>query len=497
MLLVITINYLFFWVNKIRLSYYIYCVKLAIIIYFTNIVYLFDLHSNLKGMLNSVILEWIFVSSIASVCFILLIDLVIRSFNFKKLQSSSIKYPSLNYLGIFLISEVMLYIILFMMEYINNSFFINLFFIGYFVLIGFLLYSINQTRLNSKNSLSLDNVNLENCDILKNNVFVLSISSKKYQIFKLNFSALFPNESENHYVFIENKEYYIFQKQGINVCNDYIYLSITKLRQNIKLKVYFGYTINEKKYDIKCDLYLEIKLSGDVVYISKYQFRNFVRRQIKKFSAPYNFFRIETYPLEYHVLNSIKYYDKKGHCIQFEEANFTHQDTRKWLLHNGAFGSGKTTVDINYVAKNKLEPVIISPWEDNYDEDILQLIYAKISKNHSANRFVGLKNTYVFLVVIIATLFVFLNNSFTIDLFELICHLIEDIMCTIEDIMCTIDLKMDSFSSLNILHLKVDEIRIIILLIISFIISIHFLPQIILLKKDNTKYYQEFYVKKI
>ena len=43
-------------------------------------------------------------------------------------------------------------------------------------------------------------------------------------------------------------------------------------------------------------------------------------------------------------------------------------------------GSGKTTIDIHFAMQQGYQPVIISPWEDNYDKDILQLIYLKLSK---------------------------------------------------------------------------------------------------------------------
>lgn len=63
---------------------------------------------------------------------------------------------------------------------------------------------------------------------------------------------------------------------------------------------------------------------------------------------------------------------------------------RKWLIHNGDFGCGKTALDALTVSEARKIPVIISPWEDNYDNDILFLIYQRIMRNTNfLRKFVG------------------------------------------------------------------------------------------------------------
>ena len=169
------------------------------------------------------------------------------------------------------------------------------------------------------------------------------------------------------------------------------------------------------------------------MYISQYQFKNFrkVCREFKlesgcsldTFTNSKKIYMIDDYPLEYHALNSIKYFDKNSKELMLDNLNDTDYDTRKWLFHDDEMGSGKTTIDIHFAMQQGYQPVIISPWEDNYDKDILQLIYLKLSKNNRGDFFANISaafrtKAFIFWPIAAAAIIVFFDNEIVKGVFD-------------------------------------------------------------------------------
>ena len=369
-----------------------------------------------------------------------------------------------------------------------------------------------------KIKLKMNCINLSNEDIKKRKVYLLSnLLSKQnddYQIFNFDFENLFPDASTNHTIYITNKYYSLhtfrFKKDDKNkkktenkeIIEDLkdIYLSIGKFRTNEQLSIHYSYIQDKKQYNMKCDLFLEIKCFESNVYISQYQFRNF--RRVKRsfefgvnsilnpFTNTCSCYAVKDYHLEYHALNSIKHFSQDGEELVIENFDDAQYDTRKWLLHDGKFGSGKTTMDLYFAMQHGYQPVIVSPWEDNYDKDILQLIYLKISENFRGDFFDDLSaifqtKAFIFWPIAAAAIIVFCDNDIIKGVFDIVYYRI-------------LDTFFSSFSiALQFIPLGLHEIRDIFFIFISIIIAYKGLSGFILFKKDSTRDYQDFFITRI
>lgn len=356
------------------------------------------------------------------------------------------------------------------------------------MVIGFLYISGQIFNVQLKASC----VNLNNYEILNTNIYSLVRKTKNYQIFKLDFSQLFPENSYNQSIYVLNK--YCFNHNRINEKKidkrNYVYLSIDKHNQNQELEIKYCYTIKDKgkrKYVLKkCDLYLEIRCYGSLVYISQYQFKNF--RKINSQKTINKHQCIEQYPLEYHALSAIKYCDTDGKLISIRAKEDSIYEYRKWLFHNGEFGIGKTTYDIYYAMEQGYQPVIVSPWEAHFDKDILQLIYLNMSNNHKEGLFAGIsRKVFVFLAINMGALFLFFDNNIVKE----ICKIFYNRF--IHTFYTFVSGYMENIS----FDWSASEIGYIIFMFASIFLSIYFLPSILLLKNGDTEKYQGFYIERI
>lgn len=413
------------------------------------------------------------------------------------------------------------YLIIYMLNKTLTEQFMGIIFGSFiiYIFIASIRYHLMQFQ---ERELKINCVNLDNNEIKKNDVYLLSIKYIDYQIFKLDFDNLFPDDSINPVVYIMNKYYSHhvnkFKKSEININEENnngakndknrvdvknskcIYLSIEKLRTNDKLSIYYSYEQDGEIYNMKCDLYLEIKYIGTTLYVSQYKFKNFrkVRNEFKFGST--SIFNIFTnakekyskndYPIEYHVLNNIKLYDNSKNKITIDKHIKSQFDPRKWLLHDNQFGTGKTTYDLYFAIQQGYQPVIISPWEDNYDKDILQLIYSKMSKNNRGHFFANIFATistraFIFWPIAAAATIVFLDNDIVKGIFDIIYYRI-------------LDTLFSSFSIARVvIPLGLHEIRDIFFVVLSIIVSYIGLSSFILFKKDSTRDYQDFFIKRM
>lgn len=74
-------------------------------------------------------------------------------------------------------------------------------------------------------------------------------------------------------------------------------------------------------------------------------------------------------------------------------------------MHDKKFGSGKTTYDVNSILNQGRIPIIISPWEDNYDHDILYLIFDSVRNVTETKKFTPTKDIKILFFVVASALF--------------------------------------------------------------------------------------------
>jgi hypothetical protein len=432
---------------------------------------------------------------------------------------------------LFVVCPILLKFILLAMSHLSTMLHWNLenswIFITLIITCYFTLNYYSRQKNNKDKKISINCVNLDNNEIKKNDVYLLSTKNKNYQIFKFDFNALFPEDSTEHVIYITNKYYSHHankfkepknekNKENDNIVgnntneenknnddvnnSECIYLSIDKYTKNEKLTIYYSYKQNGKQYKIRCDLYLEIRCLESAIYISQYQFKNF-RRVFRKFERnsvsildtftnTKRVYAMDDYPIEYHVLNSIKYYRSFNDKIKFDEFVSSEFDTRKWLFHDDKMGSGKTTIDLYFAMQQGYQPVIISPWEDNYDKDILQLIYLKLSKNNRGDFFANISaavstRAFIFWPIAAAAIIVFFDNEIIKGVFDIIYYRV--LKCLFP---CFAIAR-------EIIPLGLHEIRDIFFVVSAIIISYIGLWSFILFKKDSTRDYQDFYIKRI
>lgn len=114
------------------------------------------------------------------------------------------------------------------------------------------------------------------------------------------------------------------------------------------------------------------------------------------------------------MLNNAYYYNKD---IMDEGKKFFKQnlcDNRKWLLHDDKMGYGKSVLDHSLITNNGYRPIVISPWEDNYDEDFIYLIYTKLMKNTKTKPVKDDKTIIIFFIGIFVALVTLYFNLFNI-----------------------------------------------------------------------------------
>lgn len=340
-----------------------------------------------------------------------------------------------------------------------------------------IIYPGVKKRENYK--IKFTNVNLDYEDVSNNNIYSLISNSKdNYQIFKCDFTNLFPKKAINWRVGILNFYNICYKKES----GKYIYLVFPTYIKNIyETDVYLEYELEDKIQRKKFTLFLEVKTIFSKSIVTRYKINNW-KEKTNKFldSSMYKKMQIKDFDYTYLPLNIIYYNDE----FKFEENaklfNSTYKDSRKWLLHDGTFGNGKTTFDILAIISEGLQPVVISPWESNYDTDLLQLIYKDISKSYKLSLIEEIfydKDLSIFMIT-------FIVPALTIA---------DKIYNTLKPYLNSL---IDYQSNTLLENMVSIFLRVIIVIIIWSIIS-KLMPHIILFKKDSTKLYQDYYIRRI
>ena len=296
----------------------------------------------------------------------------------------------------------------------------NIYLIILFVFAAFEFFLIDN--LNKRyEDIDVNYFNLDFIDIINKPIFLeYHERIENMRIFKIDISSIIEDNAE---IYILNHQYLLHPDKGNkDITGNYIYYAINKRYyfKTIKIKIFTKapksskYTKN-KKYII--NLYFNIdNKSNELIlsepYIEKYRnIFKFVLRE-KKLNKKINIKDYVTHLSS--MLNNAYYYNKD---IMDEGKKFFKQnlcDNRKWLLHDDKMGYGKSVLDHSLITNNGYRPIVISPWEDNYDEDFIYLIYTKLMKNTKTKPVKDDKTIIIFFIGIFVALVTLYFNLFNI-----------------------------------------------------------------------------------
>lgn len=329
-----------------------------------------------------------------------------------------------------------------------------------------------------KSKILVKNYNIDYESFLNKRIVTFR-GKNNYQIIEIDLNDIFPSNAKERKVYVTNQFCYY---------NDFVEdsailaMALPRINQNKKLDIYFTYKLeNGKKRKRKCTLYLAIRNQDFGVYIENYEFGNF-KIALLNYEKQIKFLKSDNFDKHYIPLNSIKYDSEIRKDIDF----ISQLEPRKWLLHNKKFGFGKSLYDLNFAMSLGLQPIIISPWESNYDNDILQLIFNKLSskygnpislmpdKNVLPFVCVSFAGLYLFVFDIMKKIYVFLQSIIMASLEK---NIIKDFLASNDNLI--------QFFYYAIIFMAL------------WLCVLKLLPSIILLKKDNSKIYQEYYIKQI
>ncbi|MFQ6791703.1 MAG: hypothetical protein ACLRT4_02845 [Thomasclavelia sp.] len=323
--------------------------------------------------------------------------------------------------------------------------------------------------------------NIDYEELLNKRIVCLNVKNN-YQIVLVDMNSIFPTNSCKRKAYVINQ--YCYYKESVED-SSILAIALPRININKKLDVYYTYTLNDgKTRKRKCTLYLAIKSENFGTFISDYRFKNF-KFALLNYDKYFKNTKNNKFNPKYIPLNSVKYNFETEKNINFD----SELESRKWLLHDERLGNGKSLYDLNSAMKLGLQPIIISPWEENYDNDILQLIFSKlVSKYGNPISSIPSNNTLPFICVTFAGTFLFIFSDTVKNTCSYFLTFIISFM------------KKNDATLLNCLIAHKDILLFIscaVVIIILLYLIMKFLPSIILLKKDNSKIYQEYYINQI
>lgn len=401
-------------------------------------------------------------------------NLLISNEKLEKFRGINVSFIALNTLTSFLILFLVFNVCLFLnnqfIEIIMSILFLLFIFINRYV-------SIMTNKKLEDSTILIKNYNI-NYDKLLNTAIINLGVSDSYQIVLIDLSSIFPASSTEKKAYVINQFCY-FDKAIES--SETLAVALPRCKVNKKLNIYYTYKQQDgKTKKRKCSLYISIESNSNMTYIANYKLKDF-KVALIRYDKCLNYLKNKKFNSLYIPLNSIKY-----NVEITDERKFNSKlEPRKWLLHDDKFGAGKSVYDLNYIMNLGLQPVIISPWEENYDRDLLQLIFNRLSKKYSHSfSFFPPRNLLPFVCVCFAGVALFLLSDQMQPIYNFILSFVaKDSLPNCESFKEGICLLKHL---LNIL-----------ILILSWFFIMMFLPSIIILKKDSSKIYQDYYIEKI
>ncbi|MDF9824453.1 hypothetical protein M2475_000829 [Breznakia sp. PF5-3] len=368
-------------------------------------------------------------------------------------------------------------------------------------------------------------------DTLKNEpIYVMEISKESNPyLFEVNVDSLFGENAVDRNLHIEGAyqpSYIDNANNGEIKVNDKILLlcdiNESEKHNIIRLKIHLSYK-NQNYQNRKCSSFLKKRnyeykyyeiLLGFTIYSTllipseKYQVEfkkhSFKRKSINQKIAMLNKGEVDDkYLFRKLILNSISkiyYFNDLSNTI---DLNKKVLDNRKVLLHDSSFGMGKTTYDVMSIVNQEKIPIVVSPWESNFDHDILYLIFDSVRTETSTKKFSTFRDGIMFFYLIVTAIYPFFVDHFT-TVFTNTVEIVSEAFVMF--------FNLEKFEIYRIISRKFDEIISALHRVMPFIIGIvmyfviiliarwifkKIIPSLIIFKKDYTKIYKTFFIDSI
>lgn len=371
-------------------------------------------------------------------------------------------------------------------------------------LIGHIAQPPKKERLQRFN---INGTNIEFTSIIESPIYIIKDKKikKNYHLFKLNINEIFDENMIDKRLYIEEayEPIYLDSKQFVNLDNiDEILIlyNISNLKANNVLRLRLNLSSidkskrENKKYEYRYyDILINLSEYSNIIvpkekYEIGYSKRTFntkdIQKTMKNFSCgEYKNKEILKGIIIYAVSNVYTFNDIN------EDVNLNKavSDNRKVLLHDNIYGAGKTTYDIVSIVSQGKIPIIVSPWEANYDHDILYLIFDSIRVATSTKRFNLFQGSIFYLYSIV----IVISTYFLEDFIDMINPLIPNVNWQIiRDLINSLTPNIDYKIILYVIFY-------ILVWIISREILKRLLPNLIIYKKNHTQIYKNFYINSI
>lgn len=336
-------------------------------------------------------------------------------------------------------------------------------------------------------------LNLDAFDIIEYGFYTFHskpISPKSGRFFKFDLGEVFADSS----IQILNYEKLFFGKDPER-CQDkqkfYLFIEDINQKSSFLIKIQ---TSNDKYYT-RIDLCINFKKVGDEIIYTDYNVYNYYVRK-KEMNVHMMRFEYNLLPFFYRL------YQYNENIVLTE--NELEVDNRKWLVHKGHFGSGKSALDTLIVSNAGVLPVVISPWEEKYDnDDIVYLIFKHLIKESKIKFIKPTQSVFLFFLATVITLSVFMKSILTY-----LCNiLVMDGFINIIFGKLTTILEFFNPEKVNekllVFLLNQDNYTIIgfigwfISVFVAIVFASYFLPAIIIHSKNTMKAHQDYYLKGI
>lgn len=382
-------------------------------------------------------------------------------------------------------------ILLMILKEFDEKIFSTCFFIN---MITFVLLSVYSLPFKRQENVKITFLNLNYSDIINNKIYINETDVKKlgdFRVMKIDIAELFPSNSENQTVTLVNHKFFMREaiESPIETDKTYIYFCVNKKIASYTSVLYLNLKYKEKdkiKF-ARCSLILNIATIDNEIICRHYTIESLSRIYVFFFRKEMeNNKGLESF--HYGRLFQRAYLYNKELNIDIEFDNKKFYDIRKFGLHDEGYGKGKTTLDILSLNNSGAYPIVISPWEENYDNDILYLIFDKVMRGTNKHFYWPNKSVFIFFISAVIALttimiglfnFIFVEGNAGDFINELVMP--RDLLKKVFEVIWKYEKVIIGFSSL----------------ILSVLCTFLFLPTIIIHTKNSTKVHQGFYLNKI
>lgn len=333
--------------------------------------------------------------------------------------------------------------------------------------------------------------NIDILDVFHHPISFMSVSgkvSKRSRAFELSVKSILPPNSEIKRVALTNHQlktnYPTTELPEGFYDKIFLTFDVNKPGKYTLNKLYVEYNFEGRNYIDFFAIEIVTELVGNELLITsclvvdytstKNKIRNKLRMRVMSLHNV-----IENCQLDYiNLIGNYYYYNLSNRALSLESNNL---ENRKFIIHNDEFGVGKTAYDTLVVYDENKTPIPISVWQENYDHELLFVLFNRIKKK-SNTKFTG--PTFQTFPTFIAIVTVFVSLALLI-LKER--HLFTHLLAFRANLL---------IRGVPSLFLS-SELIILFFACLGVLISLLFAPEFMIYKNNTSEYYQDFYLKRI